>query len=457
MRVGLLSRSGLLTKPTTRAICSRQIIRLNSTGSKKLPLLGKDYETDDWTNVPESVTQLMGKKLHLNDKHPIGIIRSLIEKRIENLGYTFFNQFEPVVSTYDNFDVLGFPEDHPGRSTTDTYYVNKNTVLRTHTSAHEIEAFRSITTPGYLISADVYRRDTIDKTHYPAFHQMEGARVWDRSPDVIERIQREIDEMPDSGIIVEDPSPPFHHETNPKQDHMTPEEAEVVGNHLKRTLELIMGDIFQNAKESAIKAGSTDPDLFQPIKARWIEAYFPWTAPSWEIEIWWKGEWLEMCGCGVVRDQVLQTSMPGSEKLSWAFGIGLERAAMILFGIPDIRLFWSQDKRFLDQFIPNTVTTFKPFSKYPGTVRDVAFWLPEGNEDVVHENDLMEVIRGVAGDLVENVSLIDEFVHPKTNKKSQCYRINYQSMDRSLTNSEINGLQDRVVEKLSDQFPIKLR
>ncbi|KAA8910334.1 hypothetical protein TRICI_004132 [Trichomonascus ciferrii] len=431
--------------------------RFNSTKSNGgLTLLGKEYKTDEWSNVPPSITKLMGRKLHLNPRHPIGIIRSLIEKRIESLGYTFFNEFEPVVSTYDNFDVLGFPQDHPGRSKTDTYYVNKDTVLRTHTSAHEIECFRSIQTPGYLISADVYRRDTIDKTHYPAFHQMEGARVWDRTPDVVERIQKEIDEMPDSGIIVEDPSPPFDAETNPKQERMLPREAEVVGNHLKRTLELIMGDIFQKAKESAIKAGSTDPDLFQPIKARWIEAYFPWTAPSWEIEIWWKGEWLEMCGCGVVQDAVLKNSLEG-EKLSWAFGVGLERAAMILFGIPDIRLFWSEDKRFLDQFTPDTVSTFKPFSKYPGTVRDVAFWLPEGQDDVVHINDLMEVIRTIAGDLVENVSLIDEFVHPKTKRKSQCYRINYQAMDRSLTNAEINELQTQVLNNLSEKFPIELR
>uniref|UniRef100_A0A060T1Z4 Phenylalanine--tRNA ligase, mitochondrial n=1 Tax=Blastobotrys adeninivorans TaxID=409370 RepID=A0A060T1Z4_BLAAD len=423
-----------------------------------IKVLGNEYKTDEWTNIPPSIISLLGRDLHQNPSHPVGIIRQLVENRIKDLGYTFYNDFKPVVTTAQNFDNLGFPQDHPGRSKTDTYYINKDTLLRTHTSAHEEECFKTCPTPGYLISADVYRRDTIDRTHYPAFHQMEGARVWKRGPNALDEIRQELANMPDSGIIVEDPSPPFDAETNPKQQSMTDEETKVVGDHLKRTIELIMGDIFLKAKESALKAGSTDPDLLEPIKARWIEAYFPWTAPSWEIEIWWKGEWLEMCGCGVVRDYVLQNSGQG-DKFGWAFGIGLERAAMILFGIPDIRLFWSQDSRFLSQFKPGTVSTFKPYSKYPGTVRDVAFWLPEGDKDghTVHINDLMEVIRGVAGDLVENVSLIDEFTHPKTGRHSQCYRINYQAMDRSLTNSEINELQNEVLSLLKDKFPIELR
>ncbi|CAN6674341.1 phenylalanine--tRNA ligase, mitochondrial [Trichomonascus vanleenenianus] len=428
-------------------------VRWSST--KKLTVLGKKYATDDWTNVPESILKLTGRNLHLNPTHPIGILRSVIEKRLSTMGYTCFNDFRPVVTTEQNFDVLGFPQDHPGRSKTDTYYINKDTLLRTHTSAHEPECFRASKTPGYLISADVYRRDTIDRTHYPAFHQMEGARVWERSPELAETLKKELAAMPDSGIVVEDPNPPFG-PSNPKQETMTDLETELVSQHLKRTVEIVMGELLGKARESAIKAGSTDPDLMQPIKARWIEAYFPWTAPSYEIEIWWKGEWLEMCGCGVVQESVLKNNTEG-DKIGWAFGIGLERSAMLLFNIPDIRLFWSQDKRFLDQFSPDTVSTFKPFSKYPGTVRDVAFWLPDRGQDIVHENDLMEIIRGIAGDMVENVSLIDEFVHPKTGRKSQCYRINYQSMDRNITNDEVNELQQQVLDELSKRFPIEIR
>ena len=86
--------------------------------------------------------------------------------------------------------------------------------------------------------------------------------------------------------------------------------------------------------------------LDEPLKVRWVEAYFPWTSPSWEIEVWWKNEWLECCGCGIVQQQVLLNSGIGENKISWAFGIGLDRIAMLLFNIPDIRLFWTLDERF---------------------------------------------------------------------------------------------------------------
>lgn len=432
----------------------------SSSAPATVEVLNKSHPTDEWTNITPSIIELTNRKLHLNPSHPIGILRKIFETQLSQIGgYTFYNQFEPVVSTYENFDVLGFPQDHPGRSKTDTYYINKSTLLRTHTSAHEAECYKNCKTPGYLISADVYRRDTIDKTHYPAFHQMEGAYTWSRSEypgeSLAEAIKRDLDNLPKPDIIVEDPNPPFHAERNPKEDSMSDLEVQYVSAHLKRTIELLLAGVFNRAREAAIAAGSEDPDLAAPLKARWIEAYFPWTAPSYEIEIWWKGDWLEMCGCGVERQHVLN-NVGITDKVSWAFGIGLERMAMLLFGIPDIRLFWTKDPRFASQFSQDLVSSFKPYSKYPGTLRDVAFWIPKDSTGV-HENDIMSLVRDIAGDVVENVSLQDEFVHPKTGRKSQCYRINYQSMDRSLTNAEINDFQNLFREQLAEKYDIELR
>lgn len=441
------------------AFGARGAIKSYSTSTKpEIEILNKKYPTDEWTNVSPSIIALTERKLHLNESHPIGILRKMFENQLAGLGgYTFYNEFGPVVSKYENFDVLGFPEDHIGRSKTDTYYINKETLLRTHTSAHESFCYKECKTPGYLISADVYRRDTVDRTHYPAFHQMEGAYTWSRTEhgdNIVEAIRRDLEALPKPNIIVEDPNPAYNDMTNPKEECMSDLEAELVSQHLKRTIELLLANVFDNARKAAIAAGSKDPDLEAPLKARWIEAYFPWTAPSYEIEIWWKGEWLEMCGCGVERQHVLR-NVGITDKISWAFGIGLERMAMLLFGIPDIRLFWSQDSRFLSQFKANTVSSFKPYSKYPGTLRDVAFWVDEATP--IHENDIMSIVRDIAGDLVENVSLIDEFVHPKTKRASQCYRINYQSMDRSLTNAEINELQEQVRARLIDEYGLELR
>ena len=92
------------------------------------------------------------------------------------------------------------------------------------------------------------------------------------------------------------------------------------------------------------------------------------------------------------------------DSIGWAFGLGLERIAMILYSIPDIRLFWSQDQRFLSQFQPGKISKFEPYSKYPPCHKDVSFWLPEGS--TLHENDMCDVVRDSAGDLVEDVKMV---------------------------------------------------
>ncbi len=416
---------------------------------------GKDYYTDEWTNVPQSILNLLDRKLHLKKDHPIGILSNLIKNKFDPNEYTFYNNFEPVVTTYENFDVLDFPEDHVGRSKSDTYYINKDHLLRTHTSAHEYECFKTTTTPGYFIGADVYRRDEIDRTHYPAFHQLEGARIWNKSAgDVTEQIKRDLLSIPAVDLLVEDVKRPFDNIENPKQDHMTAEETDLMGQHLRRTCEVIVDTVFNEAKKAGKLAGSTDPFLSEPLKVRWVEAYFPWTAPSWEIEVWWKGEWLECLGCGVVRKAVLDNSGIDNS-IGWAFGIGLDRIAMLLFGVPDIRLFWSLDERFTKQFKENTITSFVPYSKYPATQRDISFWLPDSA--TFHENDFFEIVREFGGDLVENVACVDEFTHPKTNKTSKCFRVTYQSMDKTLTNDQVNEINNNIRSQLQTRFNVQLR
>ena len=94
-----------------------------------------------------------------------------------------------------------------------------------------------------------------------------------------------------------------------------------------------------------------------------------------------------------------------SDKIGWAFGLGLERIAMKMFDIPDIRLFWSEDERFINQFKNGIDVKFKPFSKYPPTYKDISFWINES----FSPNDLFEVIRSTAGDIVEEVHIHKKF------------------------------------------------
>jgi phenylalanyl-tRNA synthetase alpha chain len=443
-------------------------------------------------NTPSTILEAIPRRLHLQPNHPLTITRKLIESRFP--GYKAHNDLFPVVTTGQNFDSLGFPPDHVGRNRTDTYYVNKQTVLRTHTSAHQADTFRNNESEGYLISADVYRRDAIDRSHYPVFHQMEGARTWDRQQaekegkTLAQIIWEDVEKIPKHDVAVEDPNPTFHPERNPLQATHSAEEVEAMAAHLKRSLEDMVVTIFNAAKSASDASAQTENE---PLKVRWVEAYFPFTSPSWELEVFWQGDWLEVLGSGIVSQPILDNaSVPN--RVGWAFGIGLERIAMLLYSIPDIRLFWSKDERFLSQFNEGgPITRFVPFSKYPACFKDVSFWLrstssaaggaapvhpsnpvqqtaAEPSTGVVppavpapsfsfHENDVMEIAREVGGDLVEDVRLVDEFAHPKTGRKSMCYRINYRSLERTLTNEETNGMHEQLRTLLVKRLGVELR
>jgi len=284
-----------------------------------------------FNNCPPSIVSKIGSNLHLRPGHPLNTIKAIISDHFKNTdGFTTFDNFSPIVPTYNNFDSLLIPSDHPGRQPSDTYYIDETTVLRTHTSAHQVNGrskadelsqtvnkfvtdfdifvfiWRTIflfsiipqlhlmasSNSKFLVIGDCYRRDEIDYCHYPVFHQCEGVKLF-----------------------------PLDSAT----------EDEVIAD-LKSSCEGLMGKLFGN-----------------DIEFRWGADYFPFTNPSFELEVKYNGEWLEVAGSGVVKEEIVKNSLVGGEeevpRKGWAFGLGLERLAMILFEIPDIRLFWSEDIR----------------------------------------------------------------------------------------------------------------
>ncbi|KAK7295742.1 hypothetical protein RJT34_18654 [Clitoria ternatea] len=363
----------------------------------------EDVVRDDPTNnVPDNIFSKIGVQLHRRDQHPLGILKNTIYEYFDSSYSNKFNKFDdlcPIVSVKENFDDVLVPDDHVSRSYNDTYYIDPQTVLRCHTSAHQAELLRNGYTH-FLVTGDVYRRDSIDSTHYPVFHQMEGFRVF--VPD----------EWEASGM----------------------DATSFAAADLKKCLEGLARH------------------LFGAVEMRWVDTYFPFTNPSFELEIYFKEKWLEVLGCGVTEQEILKRNGKPNN-VAWAFGLGLERLAMVLFDIPDIRLFWSDDERFTSQFSKGQLgVKFKPFSKFPPCYKDISFWISES----FTENNLCELVRGIAGDLVEEVQLIDNF----TNKKgltSHCYRIAYRSMERSLTDEEINDLQWKVREQAQSKLNVVLR
>jgi len=363
-------------------------------------------------NVTPYIANLVGRDLHKLPNHPLGIIKAKIEKYFDSLDgditFDSVDSLDPLVKAEQCFDDLLIPKDHPGRKPSDTYYVTRDggkavsssedTLLRTHTSAHQSTLMRE-GREAFLCTGDVYRRDEIDATHFPVFHQMEGVKLFD--PELV------------GGAMT-------------REEWLASPGCELIAADLKKTLE-----------------GLCD-ELFGPVEKRWIDEYFPFTEPSFELEIFYQGDWMEVLGCGVIHSGVLE-NVGKSDRHGWAFGLGLERLAMVLFSIPDIRLFWSDDKRFTKQFKEGEITTFKPYSKYPPCFKDISFWIPDDFEP----NDFFEIGREVCGELVENMSLVDEFTNPKKGKTSHCYRITYRSMERSLTDEEVNQMQETLRERAS--------
>ncbi|CAL9074864.1 phenylalanine--tRNA ligase, chloroplastic/mitochondrial-like isoform X2 [Musa acuminata AAA Group] len=389
------------SKPSSKR-ANPPIAALVEVGGVKIAKDDVVRESDPTNNVPDNIFSKIGLQLHRRDNHPIGILKNAIYDYFDTSYSSKFVKFDdlcPIVSVQQNFDEVLVPADHVSRSYNDTYYVNADTVLRCHTSAHQAELLRDGHSY-FLVTGDVYRRDSIDSTHYPVFHQMEGVRVF--SPDEWE------------GSGADAPS--------------------YAAMDLKKCLEGLARH------------------LFGAVEMRWVGTYFPFTNPSFELEIYFQERWMEVLGCGVTEQEILSRNSR-KDCVAWAFGLGLERLAMVLFDIPDIRLFWSTNQRFTSQFSEGKLgVKFKPFSKFPPCYKDISFWIT----DSFTENNLCEVVRGIAGDLAEEVKLIDNF----TNKKgmtSHCYRIAFRSMERSLTDDEINQLQWNVREAVQNKLHVTLR
>jgi phenylalanyl-tRNA synthetase alpha chain len=232
--------------------------------------------------------------------HPSTQVRRDVEDIFLGLGYEVVDDREVETTRY-NFDALGFPAGHPTRSPRQTLYVTDDTVMRTETSPAQIHKMESQRPPIYMVSIGrVYRRDTIDATHFPVFHQFEGLAI-------------------DKGITMAD---------------------------LKGTLLYVMRQLF--GPERAV---------------RFRTHYFPFTEPSMEPDVSCPicggagcatckhSGWIEMGGSGMVDPYLYEFVGWGPEEYTgFAFGMGIERTAQLRHGIPGIRPFWENDLRFLRQF-----------------------------------------------------------------------------------------------------------
>ncbi len=310
-----------------------------------------------------------------------------------------------------SFDLFDFPIDHPVRSRSDTYYADEKNILRTHDTVFwyyylehpEIRAriARGEHT-GALCYGKVYRKDEIDSRHMNVFHQLGGLYL---APDT-------------EKIDVED---------------------------LQGALSSIAKSVFG-----------------EQVVIRFNPDTFPYTDPSLELELNVKGtaaegpakgEWLELLGGGMPKKSVLK-KMDVEGYHGWAFGFGLERLAIASMALPDIRLLWSSDPRVTRQLTLGQ--PYREVSKYPPVVRDISFIVKKG----FVPNDYFDLVREVGGDIVEEVALLDKYENDEkfgSDKISYAYRITYRSLERTLTNAEVDALHKKLEETTVTAFDAAIR
>ena len=223
----------------------------------------------------------------MGHRHPLITTTEEIVDLFLGLGYSVAEGPE-VERDYYNFTALNIPEDHPARDMQDTFYLGGDLLMRTHTSPVQIRHLEENPPPVRIVAPGrVYRRDAVDATHSPVFHQVEVLAI-------------------DEGLDF---------------------------SHLRGTV------------MAFLKA------FFGDLPVRFRASYFPFTEPSAEVDVQWRGRWLEVMGCGMVDPAVLEGLGLDPERYSgFAAGLGVERFCMVRHGIDDIRRLYTSDLRFLEQF-----------------------------------------------------------------------------------------------------------
>ena len=264
-----------------------QSISTNIQKAKQLFIDEKYTHLEDSENDDVSINWHTNQGTH---RHILSQVMDEVVEIFSSIGYKV--AFGPEVETsWHNFDALNTPEWHPARYESDTLYTNNNleTLLRTQTSTVQIRFMENNEPPVYIVAPGrVFRSDQLDATHSPVFHQLEGLAV-------------------DKNLKFTD---------------------------LKGTLEYFVKQFFGNE-----------------IETKFIPHFFPFTEPSAEVLVKWNnGEWLEILGCGMVDPNVLQHVGYSKEYQGFAWGVGIERLAMLKYQIDHIKNFYENDTRFLEQF-----------------------------------------------------------------------------------------------------------
>jgi len=305
VRVGWLGKKGRLTAelknlgqlpPEARREAGQAVNELKRELSTRLEARKAELERAELDRRLATETldvTLPGRAVDPGGPHPVTRAMSRILSIFRGLGFAVADGPE-VEDDYHNFEALNFPPHHPARAMHDTFYLPDGRLLRTHTSPVQIRVMKEQAPPVRIVAPGRVFRSDSDQTHTPQFHQVEGLLV----------------------------------------------DEDVTFADLKGLLSTFVNTYFEDELEMRLRP-----------------SYFPFTEPSAEVDIRWRnadgtpGRWLEVLGCGMVHPNVLENCGVDAERFTgYAFGLGVERFAMLRYRVDDLRLFFDNDLRFLAQF-----------------------------------------------------------------------------------------------------------
>lgn len=416
--------------------------KLLNSNDKEMQIWGEKYPVDHMTNITPAVFDLMERKLHLVQNNPVNLVKQRVydyfqRNHVNENGdplFATFDDFSPVTAE-QSFDHLLMPRDHYNRSEIETYYLNKDTILRGVTSVHMSDMIAR-GYDRYLCTGDVYRRSLYDQTHALVFHLMDMQRLFTK---------QELSRTSSNANLE-------IFETGARDSKMETERRQLV--HTKEAVELVLGDMKKMIK------GVIESLLGHGVECQWNNYYCQFGRPYYDMRVLYQGEWLDVFVGGVLRQEIADKA-GATDKIGWNCRLALDRIAMILYKIPDIRLLSSKNGKFASLFAsldkdPNPDVSKHCDASVCPIAREVVFLVPRDTDIAVFQYHFYELVRLVAEDDVQKVKLVDHFQHPKSGIAIQRYHITYMSWDRVLSETEVNCHHDIIKELAVSKFKVKV-
>lgn len=448
--------------------------------------------------LPKIITSNEKRALYKTRNHPLATVKRKIE---QFFSFPCFDHLTHQTNIKSNFDDLLVPLTHPARSVKDTFYLNEQysksypfllktcyqkldklnvfykyyicnkllshehiQLMQTHMTAHLPSLLKQGCTNA-IYTGPVFRRDQIDKSHFPIFHQTDGFFIKPEVFDVERNLQNSLEELikhlfQSTSIQME-----WDHNTTFPFTHPSMELYIKRNKEDKSWIEVLgCGRIKKEVTCNALY----QKEIYQIIENE-INKFDHMLISSF-AQLSFNEKHKEHHGNEVHLDTAIinklcneQMNQQIEKKITkflesihiqgWAFGIGIDRIAMLLYEIPDIRLLWSTDNRFINQFKENAITKFQPFSNFPPIEKDISFFLHEKFTEEI----FFEICRDIANENIEQVKKIDEYFNSKTNQTSVCYRITYRSHHKNLTHQFVNDIQNHIVQELVRICSVQIR